>query len=281
MTVSALAPSSAMSLRLLRRLGAAFAALALLGPVAPTLAGSGAATRAATVDGNDFSWPQCATGVGNGQGQPLPTGHRLFMIVGLTDGTGLHENPCLAAEWQYARDHADHVTGYTVPTYPTRVERQDARVGHYGTCATLRCRLRNNGWAQGAFAAHSLRSLGSHPPLVWVDVETRYRHPWTSYRWRNRLVVKAEIASLQRAGYRVGIYSTNYMWHHIVGYETSLPEWVPAGSTTRGCYLPISHGPVWLSQNGHYYAKRKVAYDENGTCRRAPAMSRMFEPVSV
>jgi hypothetical protein len=268
-----------MSSRLLRRLGVAFAALAVLGPVVPTLAASQATSRPAVVDGNDFSWPQCAKGVGNGQGQPLPTAHRLFMIVGLTNGTALHENPCLAAEWQYARDHADHVSGYTVPTYPTRAERRDARDGHFGKCHSLRCRLRNSGWAQGQFAAQSLRSLGARSPMVWVDVETRYRHPWTGHRWRNRVVVKTMISSLQRAGYRVGIYSTNYMWHHIVGYETSLPEWVPAGSTTRGCYSPISRGPVWMSQNGHYYKKRHQAYDENGLCRRAPAMKRMFERV--
>jgi hypothetical protein len=260
-----------------RRLGGVLVALAVLGPVLPTLASSQAPARVASVDGNDFSWPQCAKGVGNGQGQPLPLAHRLFMIVGLTNGTGLHENPCLAAEWQYARDHADHVSGYTVPTYPTRVERHEALDGHFGTCHTLRCRLRNSGWAQGRYAADSLRSLGAHPPTVWVDVETRYRHPWTGHRWRNRTVVKATIASLQHAGHRVGIYSTNYMWHHIVGYETSLPEWVPAGSTSRGCYSPISRGPVWMSQNGHYYKKRGEAYDENGLCGRAPALRRMFE----
>jgi hypothetical protein len=250
----------------------ATALIAVAGPVA-----RGAVSP--SIDGNDFSWPQCAKGVGNGQGQPLPTAHRAFMIVGLTNGVGLHENPCLAAEWQYARDHADHVTGYTVPTYPTSGERAAARTGHYGRCRTLRCRLRNNGWAQGAYAAHSLRSLRAHPPMVWVDVETRYRHPWTAYPARNRIVVQTLVKSLQHFGYKVGIYSTNYMWHRIVRYATSLPEWVPANSTTRGCNLPISRGPVWLSQFGHYYDKRNAAYDENGLCRRAPALHRMFEPV--
>jgi hypothetical protein len=267
-----------MSARLWRCLVGVFLALAVVGPVVPTLAASGGiAARASAVAGNDFSWPQCAKGVGNGQGQPLPTGYRQFMIVGLTNGTGLHENPCLAGQWRYARGHADHVTGYTVPTYPTTGERAAARDGHYGRCHTLRCRLRNHGWAQGAFTAHSLHSVHAHPPMVWVDVETRYRHPWTSHPSRNRLVVQALVKSLQHFGYRVGIYSTNYMWHHLVDYATSLPEWVPAGSTTRGCYLPISRGPVWMSQYSHYYKKRKAGYDENGLCGRAPAMHRMFE----
>ena len=264
-----------------RLLGAALLALAVLGPVAPTLASSAATSaRLATPDGNDFSWPQCAKGVGNGQGEPLPTAHRKFMIVGLTNGTGLHENPCLAAEWQYARDHADRVTGYTVPTYPTTAERSAARTGHYGTCHTLTCRLRNNGWAQGAYAAHSLRSLGAHPPLVWVDVETRYRHPWTSHPVRNRIVVQTLIKSLQHSGYKVGIYSTSYMWHRIVSYSSSLPEWVPTmSSLTAGCSLRFSRGPVWVSQYIHNYPKQHAGYDENELCGRAPALQRMFEPV--
>lgn len=267
-----------MRSRGLRRLICALVSLAVIGPVGPTLAATSLhSATASSIDGNDFSWPQCPKGVGNGQGQPLPTAHRQFMIVGLTNGTGLHQNPCLAEQWQYARAHADHVTGYTVPTYPTRAERRAAGVGHYGRCHTLTCRLKNNGWAQGAYAARSLRSVGAHPPMVWVDVETRYVHPWTSHTWRNRLVVQAEVKSLQHFGYRVGIYSTNYMWHHIVNYATTLPEWVPATSTTAGCFLPISRGPVWLSQFSHYYKKQKKAYDENGVCRRAPALHRMFQ----
>jgi hypothetical protein len=259
--------------RLGNRIAACLVALFALAPMLPTNASAGVTTP----DGNDFSWPQCAKGVGNGLGQPLPTAHRTFMIVGLTNGTGLHENPCLAAEWQYARDHADHVTGYTVPTYPTKAERAAARDGHYGRCHTLTCRLRNNGWAQGAFAAHSVRSLGARPPMVWVDVETRYRHPWTSHPSRNRVVVQTVIKALQHYGFRVGIYSTNYMWHHIVSYATSLPEWVPAGSPTGGCYQRISHGPVWMSQYMHTYPKQKAGFDENNLCRQAPPLHAMFE----
>ena len=49
-----------------RRLGGALIALAVLGPVLPSLASPQAQSRLASVDGNDFSWPQCAKGVGNG-----------------------------------------------------------------------------------------------------------------------------------------------------------------------------------------------------------------------
>jgi len=167
-----------------------------------------------------------------------------------------------------------------VPTYPTDRERAAARDGHYGRCHTLTCRLRNNGWAQGAFTAHSLRSLRAHPPMVWVDVETRYRHPWTAHPSRNRVVVKTLIKSLQHFGYKVGIYSTNYMWHRIVNYRSSLPEWVPSGSQAGGCSLPVSRGPVWMAQYMHTYTKQKAGFDENVLCRRAPALRTMFQPTT-
>jgi hypothetical protein len=260
----------------LRRICGALVALTFVGSCLG-VAADAVASRTATVAGNDFSWPQCAKGVGNGQGQPLPSGHRQFMIVGLTNGTGLHENPCLAEQWAFARAHADRVTGYTVPTYPTRAQRVAARAGHYGRCHRLPCQLRNSGWAQGEFAATGLRRIGAHPPMVWVDVETRHQQPWSRYSGWNRLVIKSEVASLQHAGYRVGLYSTSYMWRRIAGYASTFPEWVPADSTTRGCSRPFSRGPVWLSQFSHYYRRLHTAYDENGLCRRAPAMRRMFE----
>ena len=221
-----------------------------------------------TVPGNDYSWPQCPRGVGNGQGHPLPPGSHAFAVVGLTNGTGLHENPCLASQWGYARSHANFVTGYAIVTYPTRTQLSAARAGgHYGRCTTLVCELKNNGWAQGEFTDRSLRKVGARPPMVWIDVETRSQQPWSSTVTRNAVVVRAVIASLQAHGYRVGIYSNHYLWNHIAGFRTSLPEWVPAGSFTAGCRMSFAGGVVYLSQ------WTRGAYDENGVCRGVPRMT--------
>jgi hypothetical protein len=230
------------------------------------------ASATTTVPGHDYSWPQCARGVGNGQGHPLPTGTHAFAIVGLTNGTGLHENPCLAGEWSYARSHASYVTGYAIVTYPTRAQLAAARHGHYGACSTLVCELKNNGWAQGEFTDTSLRRIGAHPPLVWIDVETRAQQPWSGTRSRNSVVVKAVIASLQAHGLRVGIYSNHYLWNHIAGFRTSLPEWVPAASLTKGCRMPFAGGPVWLSQWSHTYTASR-SFDENAACRGVPSIT--------
>ena len=74
-----------------RRLFAVCLAVAAL--ATSVVANDAFAARTINVQGNDFSWPQCPKGVGNGLGEPLPSGHRTFMIVGLTNGTGMHENP--------------------------------------------------------------------------------------------------------------------------------------------------------------------------------------------
>ena len=224
------------------------------------------------VTGHDYSWPQCPKGVGNGQGAPLPPGQHAFAVVGITNGAGLHENPCLASMWSYARAHASWVTGYTMLTYPTSSQLRAVATGHYGSCSTLACKLRNSGWAQGDFADQSLRNVGARPPLVWVDVETRKHQPWSSSRARNSLVIKAAIASLQAHGYGVGIYSNRSLWSRLAGFRTRLPEWVPSGSLTAGCRLSFAGGRVLLSQRTKRYPSGHV-YDENGRCARTPTVT--------
>jgi hypothetical protein len=226
--------------------------------------------------GNDYSWPQCAKGVGDGQGQPLPGGTHSFAVVGLTNGQGLHENPCLATQWGYARAHASLVTGYTMVTYPTSTQLAAARVGHYGHCTTGACKLRNHGWAQAAYTVASLAKVGAHPPLVWIDVEPRTHQPWSRNKANNSLVVKAVVAGLQARGFAVGIYSNRYLWNSIAGYRTSLPEWVPAESLTKGCSLSFAGGRVLLSQWSHTYSSGK-SYDENGRCAGASAMATWWQ----
>jgi hypothetical protein len=237
-------------------------------PVAPA--------TASVVTGNDYSWPQCPRGVGNGQGQPLPHGTHSFAVVGLTNGRGLRENPCLASEWAYARSHTALVTGYTMVTYPTSSQRSAARVGHYGTCRTLACQLRNNGWAQAVFTATSLGKIGARPPLVWIDVETRDRQPWSHSRGNNSLVIKSVIAGLHAHGFAAGIYSNRYLWNTIAGFRTSLPEWVPAESLSRGCRLSFAGGRVLLSQWSHTHASG-LTFDENGRCAGSPTMSSWWQ----
>ena len=253
---------------------AGLAAVALtIGPVTGT---GVAASAASTYPGYDISWPQCPKSAGDGEAWPLPSQHARFMIVGLTDGTGQVENPCLASEWRYAKRHANRIGAYQFPTYPNRAEQRRARTGHFGTCTTLRCRLRNNGWTQARHAKASLRRVGGKPPMVWVDVEPRPQQPWTSSTAHNQVVIRSDIAALQGFGYRVGIYSTAALWQEIAGYRIHLPEWVPdPGTRTGGCNRRFSAGRVWISQNWTYPGDHGEL-DADTPCGRAPALSRMF-----
>lgn len=253
------------------------AAVALVTAVLAPLTGmSPVAAASPLVIGNDYSWPQCPKGVGNGQGAPLLKGVHAFAVVGLTDGVAMHENPCLASQWRYARTHARWLTGYTMATYPSRGELRAASSGHFGACTTTACRLRTYGWAQGAFADQSLRRVGAHPPLVWVDVEPRPKHPWSSSRSRNSVVLKALIDSLHAHGYGVGIYSNARMWRQIAGFRIRLPEWVPNGSLTGGCRLSFAGGHVALSQWTHIYRGGR-AYDENLRCAGMPSVTSWWQ----
>src|SRR5438270_3491969 len=56
-------------------------------------AGAGTAAVAVGRYGNDISWPQC------GGAFPAKAG---FGIIGVTGGRPFTQNPCLAAEWQWA-----------------------------------------------------------------------------------------------------------------------------------------------------------------------------------
>jgi hypothetical protein len=259
-----------------RRFAAAFLAAAFLAAAAVLLGTVAPAEAASRFTGNDYSWPQCAVGVGNGQGAPLPVRPHRFAVVGLTNGVAMHENPCLAAMWGYARAHATWVGVYTMVTYPTRRERAAASVGHYGRCSTRACRLRNAGWAEGDFAAASLGRIGAHPPLVWIDVETGRRHPWSHSRAENALVIRAVATSLRAHGYLVGIYSIGFMWRAVAGYRTALPEWVPSGRLTGGCGHSFAGGRVWLSQWTHTYANGNQ-YDENAGCPSTPPAAAWWE----
>jgi hypothetical protein len=160
-------------------------------------------------------------------------------------------------------------------TYPTRSQAEAARTGHYGTCTTLDCQLRNAGWAQSNFTDSSLRRVGARPPLVWVDVEPRHQQPWSGSLTRNALVIRAAVAGLQAKGYAVGLYSTAALWRQIAGFTSRLPEWVPGSTLTGGCTRSFSAGPVWLSQQTVRIGGSE--YDLDATCAGAPAKLRWWQ----
>jgi hypothetical protein len=226
------------------------------------------AAPAAAVDrGNDVSWPQCPGGL------PMPPEDTSFVVVGLTHGLAFTENPCLAEQVRWVRDHRVRAQAYTMATFPTAA--QYAAYGDDGPwpSSTRADRLRNVGYAEGRAAIASLTRVGWHPESVWVDVEPRPRQPWPSStaaeRQDNRYVVSGLFAALKGAGHTYGVYSYRSGWDAITG-SWQLPRvrvWSAAGrldfpsEASDLCVKPsFSGGTVHLAQ------WTDGTYDHDMTC---------------
>jgi len=183
--------------------------------------------------GRDISWPQCPPGVGipglPGFGAPMPGPHVRFVVIGLTNGRAFTRNRCLDMHLAWARRHHAWAAAYAMTTYPTRA--QIARHGTHGPYRHRhhRGRVGNAAYAAARFNVVTLRRHHFEAPLVWLDIEPSGTRPWRS-RPDNRMVVLAWVRAYRAAGYRVGFYSTPYLWHGIVGnLRLALPEWRTAG----------------------------------------------------
>ncbi|WP_083707185.1 FG-GAP-like repeat-containing protein [Intrasporangium flavum] len=239
------------------RLAAVVAALALALSFGVVTA---PATSAAVLFGNDISWPQCTVADG-GAGQPMPPTSTQFVVVGLTHGLPFTENPCVADQLQWVRDHAKPAHAYTMAGFPTTA--QLATYGSQGPWATSTRagRLSNVGYAEAGYAASTLSRIGWHPPVVWIDVEPRPAQPWPSATWaqrvENRYVVEGLMRGLRDRGYAYGVYSNSSGWQAITGswLLPGVPVWATAGTldypseALDRCTQPsFSGGHVYLSQ---------------------------------
>ncbi len=217
-------------------------------------------TGAAVLFGNDISWPQCPV-AGGGAGQPMPPDSTQFVVVGLTDGLPFTENPCVASQLQWVRDHAKPAHAYTMAGFPTST--QLSTYGSQGpwSTTTRAARLSNAGYAEATYATTTLARIGWRPPVVWIDVEPRSAQPWPSSTWtqriENRYVVEGLMRGLRDRGYAYGLYSNASGWQAITGswLLPGVPVWATAGTldypneALDRCAQPsFSGGRVYLSQ---------------------------------
>ncbi len=203
------------------------------------------------VEGRDISWPNCPPVLGipsrRTLGKPLPPAGTGFVLIGLTNGPGFYPNPCLGDQVAHAASLHLPTAAYAVVTYPMGDELE--RYGDAGPRDPhdRLGRLFNIGWAQGAANVASLLGTGLATPIVWVDVEpVRPPAPWSADLRANRAVVEGTLAAYRRAGLRVGVYSTPYLWRSVVGdVGYRLPEWRPAGQQSRQAALQLcSRGTI-------------------------------------
>jgi hypothetical protein len=257
----------------LRRTAAALLSLALL-VVAGGAQAAGATTRAPAwhtpiYSGQDYGWPDCAKGAG-GQGQPFPpsTWYRL-LVVEVNAKFVMDQNPCLSKELAFAKAHANLVGNYHLPDYPTTAELVQAAFWPR-KCATadLLCHTYNSGYQQGQWAVNLLRSKGSSPRFLWVDIEHRVEQDWSRNIPANVSLIKGEIAGIRALGVQPGLYSYAYGWREITGdWRAGLPQWVTIGRSTSQaarvarCSQPgFTSGPVVMVQS------TSGAYDSDSVC---------------
>ena len=244
--------------RRLVTLVSAVLAVAGLGLGAPSEA------HAATAYGYDISWPQC--------GGTMPPTTAAFVVIGLTRGLPFTENPCLASQVTWAKDHSVPAQAYTMAAYPTSSQLQSNGSAGPWSSSTVAGRLANVGYAEAGYAAASLARAGFHPPVVWVDVEPRPAQPWPAgsdvARARNRSVVTGLLRGLHDAGYAYGLYSFASGWSDIVGAWRlpGVPVWATAGRKTSADALTMCGGPSFSGGPVHLAQWYDDTRDSDLTC---------------
>ena len=228
--------------------------LLLTGVLAPAAHASPLPPPGAVVIGADASWPNCPVGLGVPErrtlGLSLPLPEARFVLLGLTNGYGFTDNPCLASQVAWAKARHLWLGAYANTGYPSAVELQI----HGGT-GTLAERLVRTGRAQASATVAALRRAGLAAPTVWLDIEPNSARPWNADPTAHNAVIDGLYAGYREAGLRVGIYSYASAWQQITGRRQTpgLPAWVPAGRTNQAtaltrCAGAFNGGPVWITQ---------------------------------
>lgn len=238
----------------------------------PEVVAPSARTDGEPVLGADASWPQCPRGMGiperPTQGSPMPLRQAEYVVLGLTNGPGFTENPCLADQVRWVRERGLMSAAYAVASLPSAAQVDEHGAdGPYDGASRLGA-LANTGYQQGLANVATMRRAGLRSPIVWVDVEPVPDFDWGPDTAVNGAVVEGAVRAYSDAGYTVGVYSTPYLWADVVGeLSLGLPEWRAAGQTSRAEALERC-GEEWVIQGGAPVLGQWVeaGRDQNVTC---------------
>ncbi len=224
------------------------------------------------IEGSDISWPQCPKGMGIPQkrtlGLPPPLPSARFVIMGLTNGPAFTPNPCLASQVQWVKDRHLLAAAYAVNSFPDEETIQRyARKGPFDGGTRLGG-LSNVGYQQASFNLSTMARAGLQSPVIWLDVEPVPQFEWSADKVANAAVVRGAARAYTDAGFRIGTYSTAYLWQQVVGdLRLGIPEWRAAGQTSRAEALRRC-GPDRVIQGGEAVLAQWVESnrDRNVTC---------------
>jgi hypothetical protein len=212
-------------------------AVAVAGPAAGPVAG-----------GFDISWPQCPAG--------FPVRPK-FGIVGASDGLAYSDNPCLAAEYLWAKRPRRAAAFYINTADP------GAQSSHWtapgpkpcgGSSDDAGCAY-NYGFNAAAHAfAYANAQTGAAGRLAWwLDIETS--NTWSANTAANNADIQGMLDYFHQQVVTAGIYSTGFQWSVIAGGAAfAVPDWV-AGAASKAqalSWCSPSHsftgGPVAMVQ---------------------------------
>ena len=206
------------------------------------------------VEGSDMSWPQCPKGMGIKErrtlGLPKPLDSAEFVIIGLSNGPAFRPNPCLAAQVEWAKERKLMTSAYAIVSFPEEKDIRDRGDDGPADASTRIGQLTNVGYQQARWNLDQMERAGLESPSVWLDVEPVKVWEWSDDIAQNQAVVKGALEGYRDAGKRVGVYSIGGLWTPIVGdLQLQLPEWRPAGETSRAAALERCDGE-WMVQGG-------------------------------
>jgi len=166
--------------------------------------------------GIDVGWPDCS--------DTIPAA--AYGIVGITDGLGYSENPCLSSEAQnfnrqdlglYINTGWYAMSSHINPSSPRKCQPNDED-----------CLAYNYGYNAGLYALSYQKSQGVTARAYWLDVETD--NTWSTDTIQNRNSLQGEADALNKFGAVLGVYSTTAQWDAITGdWINDWPSW---GATT-------------------------------------------------
>jgi hypothetical protein len=206
-------------------------------------AGVGSAAFALGRYGNDISWPQC------GGAFPAKAG---FGIIGVNNGVPYSQNPCLAAEWQWA------LSNKGAPAYYMNIANPGTSdPAGYGAQAAAYA-------LNYASAQTGASSAVGH--VWWIDVETA--NSWSSSQVANAAVVQGALTYLkQHTSKSVGVYSTGYQWGVITG-GVHLGAAVWAAGASSAASAPSMCGTGFTGRPVKVVQYPAGAYDGDYRCHK-------------
>jgi hypothetical protein len=226
---------------------AAFPAVAAASPLSP-LYPTG-------TTGFDVSWPNCSA---TAPSKPN------FGIVGVSDGTGYSQNPCLAKEaaW-FPSINLVVNTGwndqsiYLNPNSPRVCAAGDNN-----------CLAYNYGYNAGLYALSFANSQNIHASTWWFDVETA--NTWNTDVVQNQNSLQGEYDALVAGGVTtVGVYSTTAQWQSVTGgWSNTWPSWGATTWTTASGALTYCTGHQFTGGPSYFmqFKPKKPGLDQDVAC---------------